>query len=289
MTDAKWKQVMTIRKLSIWWLLAAATATLMLSGCNESKHKEIPMATATQQAMPEWQALKQKRVVFGHQSVGRNILNGVEHLAARDGVKFDINKQRTAPTVNGISHFTIGENGDPMSKIRDFSAAIDAGAAEGADIALMKFCYVDFNATSNAKQLADDYIANLESLAQRHPGTIFAAVTAPLLAVQTGPKAWLKRLMGKQPSGYLDNAKRMEFNTALRERYRGADRLFDLAKAETESADKSCMADVDGQAVETLCPELTSDGGHLNERGQELVATAFLNFISSLPSKQVAN
>jgi lysophospholipase L1-like esterase len=45
------------------------------------------------------------------------------------------------------------------------------------------------------------------------------------------------------------------------------------------------MAHVDGQEVEVLCPELTNDGGHLNERGQMLVATAFLNFVSSLAAK----
>jgi hypothetical protein len=61
-----------------------------------------------------------------------------------------------------------------------------------------------------------------------------------------------------------------------------------LADTQAESTDKSCLAHVGGQAVEALCPELTDDGGHLNERGQELVATAFLNFIRSLTAKPVA-
>jgi len=200
-----------MRKIHKWWMLATVTI-LVVTGCNQPNHEETSMATTTHIGMPEWQALEKKHVVFGHQSVGYNILDGVKRLAERDGVKIDIHEQRTAP-VQGISHFTIGKNGDPMSKIQDFAAAIDAGAAQGADIALMKLCYVDINATTDARQVADDYIANLESLAQRHPDTNFMAVTVPLIAVQTGPKAWIKRLIGKQPKGYLDNAKRAEFNT----------------------------------------------------------------------------
>jgi len=260
---------------------------LGLAGCNESKQEKIPMTTTTQVSAPQWQALEKKRVVFGHQSVGNNILSGVEQLAARDGIKLAIHKQRTAPTANGISHFGIGENGNPKSKIQDFAAAIDAGAAQGADVAMMKLCYADFNADTDAKQMAKDYIDSLESLAQKHPATRFVAVTAPLMAVQTGPKAWIKRLIGKQPNGTVDNVRRGEFNTLLRERYLADGRLFDLAKFETEATGKPCMAQVDGKDVEALCPEITSDGGHLNEHGQTLVGAAFVNFVSSLSTKQV--
>jgi len=287
LNEIKREQGMTMKNVCGWWLLVAVTM-LVLPGCNESKQEETSMVTTTQISAPEWQALEKKRVVFGHQSVGHNILNGVERLAARDGFKIDIHEQRTGPAVKGIRHFLIGMNGDPKSKIRDFAAAIDAGAAQGADVALMKLCYVDFDAAIDSRQVADDYIASLESLAQRHPDTSFVAVTAPLMAVQTGPKAWIKRLIGKQPKGSIDNVRRAEFNTQLREKYLASGRLFDIARVESESTGKSCMAHVDGQSVEALCADLTNDGGHLNERGQELVANAFLNFINSLAAKQIA-
>lgn len=243
------------------------------------------MARTTQHAILEWQALEKKRVVFGNQAVGYNILNGVTRLADQNGLKIDIHEQRTAPVAQGIGYFTIGKNGDPMSKIQGFATAIDADTAQGADIARMKLCYVDFNAATNARQVANDYIASLES---RHQDTHFAAVTAPLIAVQTGPKARIKKLMSKQPRVYLDNARHAEFNALLREQYLAAGRLFDLARAEAGSSGKHCMANVDGQAVQALCPELTDDGGHLNEREQVLVVTAFLRFVSSLAAKQVA-
>lgn len=267
--------------------LLIAITILGFSGCNQSKQGEVSMATTTQISMPEWQVLGQKQVVFGHQSVGGNILSGIERLAARDDIKIDIHEQRTGSTAKGIKHFAVGVNGNPISKIEDFAAAIDAGAAQGADVAMMKLCYIDFNDNTDVRPLANAYIASLESLAQKHPNTSFVAVTVPLMAVQTGPKAWIKRLIGRQPSGYVDNLRRAEFNRLLREQYLAANRLFDLARAEAGSAGRYCMAQVDGQAVEALCPELTYDGGHLNEHGQEVVASNFLNFVSSLATKQV--
>jgi hypothetical protein len=275
---------MTNTNVCGWWLIAATL--LVLPGCNQSKREETSTMTTTQINKPEWQVLEKTRVVFGHQSVGKNILNGIERLAARDGVNLDIHEQRTAPAAQGISHFAIGNNGDPLSKIKDFAAAIDAGAAQNADMAMMKLCYVDFNAATDARELANKYIASLDSLAERHPETRFVAVTAPLMAVQTGPKAVVKRLIGKQPHGSIDNLRRAEFNALLRERYAATGRLFDLAKAEADSTGAHCRVEVNGQTVEALCPELTNDGGHLNERGQELVATAFLNFAGSLASQQ---
>jgi hypothetical protein len=268
--------------------ILALVIMLVLQGCNQSKQGDVSMATPTKISMPEWQILEQKRVVFGHQSVGENILQGVQRLAKRDGIDIGIREQRKASTDKGISHFLIGENGDPISKIHDFSAAIDSGAGQGADLALMKLCYVDFDANTDARDVAETYIANLESLARKYPDVNFIAVTAPLTVVQTGAKAWIKQHIGKYPSGYVENIKRAEFNSMLRQIYQPKGRLFDLAKAETDFGGKKCRMDVNGQSVEALCPELTSDGGHLNERGQEAVATAFLNFASAFSTKQAA-
>jgi hypothetical protein len=260
---------------------------LLLTGCNNPTQEETPMTLITQINPSAWQALEKKRVVFGHQSVGDNILNGIKQLAARDSVTINISQQRTAPFQSGISHFYIGNNTDPTSKIQDFAAAINESAAQDADVALMKLCYIDFNADTDARQLANDYITSLESLAKKYPHTRFIAVTAPLMAVQTGPKAWVKRLLGKPLSGTVDNVKRGEFNSLLRQQYLAEGRLFDLAKAETEASGQVCMAQVYGRQVEVLCPEITDDGGHLNEHGQVLLGAELVNFIGSLPAKQV--
>ena len=267
--------------------LPAAIMLLVLAGCNKTKQEEVPMTLITQISPSAWQTLEKKRVVFGHQSVGDNILSGIKKLAIRDGVTINIIEQRTAPFPSGISHFYIGNNTDPKSKIQDFAAAIDASIVQDADVALMKLCYIDFNADTDAKQLAKDYITSLESLAKKYPHTRFVAVTAPLTAVQTGVKAWVKKLLGKPLNGTVDNAKRGEFNTLLRQQYLADGRLFDIAKAETEASGQVCMTQVDGRQVEVLCPEITNDGGHLNDHGQVLLGAELVNFLDSLPAKQV--
>jgi hypothetical protein len=260
------------------------------SGTARTSGSDIAELTGPAAAIPrqpiDWRHLSSLRVVFGHQSVGKNILSGIERLAARDGVTIDIHERRMTPALPGINHFLIGRNGDPMSKILDFAAALDAGAAQGADVALMKLCYVDFETTTDARKVANDYIASLESLSSRHPGTSFVAVTAPLVAPQTGPKAWIKRIVGELRGGYSENGKRTEFNALLRERYFAEGRLFDLARIESEAS--SDWTRVDEHEAEALSPELTDDGGHLNERGQVLVAGALLGLVNSIAGKKVA-
>ena len=70
------------------WLMA--TALLALLGCGEANHEDKVMASTAQISATEWQALAQKRVMFGHQSVGYNILDGVCLLytspSPRDGL-----------------------------------------------------------------------------------------------------------------------------------------------------------------------------------------------------------
>jgi hypothetical protein len=111
---------------------------------------------------------------------------------------------------------------------------------------------------------------------------LFIAVTAPLRTVQSGPKAWLKGLMGSTPGGYIDNYRRQEFSTLLRGRYDRQGRLFDLAKFEAEG---SGSHQYQVQPLEVLNPAFSDDGGHFNAQGQLHVATRVLKFIAALPSR----
>ncbi len=260
-----------------WQWLAASL--LILNGCDAP---ETDM-TATQ-ARVDWPRLSEKKVVFAHQSVGANILSGVESLAKRDDVNLLIEEQRAAPEGAGIAHFSVGRNGDPLGKIQDFSATMDAGAADGTEIALLKLCYIDFNANTDAGMVANAYINTLDALSEKHPSTIFVAVTAPLATVQTGPKAWIKKLMGKQPAQYIENRKRSEFNQIIRAHFSTTNHLFDLARIESGTDGKRTVFQINEQEIEALDPALTDDGGHLNARGERLAAAAFLNLIASLPA-----
>lgn len=262
-----------------WWLIFVFLFSLL--GCGETKREEGKMAATTQISAAEWQALAQKRVVFGHQSVGQNILDGMQFLASKAGVNLPIVKSRSPVASGGINHFFVGENEKPFSKLADFASALEGGAGQGADIALVKFCYLDFNGNSNAKEIAEQYIATLDRLSQKFPSTTFVAVTAPLTVAQTGPKAWIKRLLGRVPSGYADNAVRNEFNDLLRAHYQKG-RLFDLAKIETEGAG---AYEYQGRSIQVLNPALTYDDGHLNSQGGQIVAARLVKILLEVGSK----
>ena len=118
----------------------------MLLGCDEANQVKAAKASMAQITPAEWQALSNRRVLFGHQSVGQNILEGIESLAAHAGVKLSVTKLQEPGSANGggIIHFFVGQNEDPASKLKDFAKTLEEDKAKAADIALVKFCYIDF-------------------------------------------------------------------------------------------------------------------------------------------------
>jgi hypothetical protein len=267
----------TMLKIIVATILLAPLATLV--ACEDNNKRIMHMIEKDALRAEDWQILGQRRIVFGHQSVGTNMLSGVAELAKQSGVNLPVTVLQNTTVTPGISHFKIGQNDDPYSKTKDFERAFDSGMAKDADIALMKLCYIDFKNNTDAMKLASDYSESLERLRKKYPNTIFIAVTTPLTTVQGGPKAVIKRLLGKTPSGYSENARRKEFNDYLRERYNKTGLLFDLAKLENNGAGPYTYKD---RPIEVLNPALTDDGGHLNSAGQQYIAAAFLKFLTTV-------
>lgn len=228
------------------------------------------------------------RIVFAHQSVGGNILDGVQQLAEQSRVPLEVMEGRSVSgTQHGIVHYKVGRNEAPDLKLSDFKQTTDGPGAEGVDVALLKLCYVDFQPQTDANALADEYIATLESLQARNPGTRYIAVTSPLTIVQRGPKAWIKQLLGRTPGGYELNAKRQAFNEKLRQHFPD-ERLFDLARFEAAPDGKARTVEFEGRPIEALDARLTYDGTHLNEQGQVIVARELVRFLANAngPSRQ---
>src|SRR3989454_12732065 len=84
-------------------------------------------------------AAAEPRIYFGHQSVGANILQGVKELGVSLSIKDEF----------------LAENGEPLRKLQNFKAAVGEGSRF--DIALVKFCYVDVNADTDARALFERY------------------------------------------------------------------------------------------------------------------------------------
>lgn len=226
-------------------------------------------------------AVASRRIVFAHQSVGSDILDGVQALARGQGQPLPIVETSRAPQQwQGIAHFKVGENGKPEGKIAHFAATMKADAFAQADIAMLKLCYIDFNGAVDPAKVAESYGDTLGQLQSQYPGTRFVAMTAPLTTIQTGPKAWVKRLLGKAPAGYEHNLRRQQFNRSIRERFSGA-ALFDIARLEASSGAQTF--EYRSQQIEALNPAYTYDGGHLGDQGKAAIATEFVRFLASQP------
>jgi lysophospholipase L1-like esterase len=227
-------------------------------------------------------AVARRRVFFGHQSVGANLLEGlvevtggaVRVVASRDPAAFD------AP---GVVHTLVGRNEAPLSKVEDFERAM-ASVGERPEVAFFKFCYVDFDGQTDVQAVFDAYRGALQRLAAKYPQVTFVAVTAPLTTVQSGPKAWLKHALGSVAGGERENAQRHAFNEKVREAFRGQP-LFDLARLEARRPDGTTQSFTrDGARVPALVPEYSDDGGHLNAQGRKVMAEALVAFLAQLPA-----
>jgi len=221
-------------------------------------------------------ALAARRVFFGHQSVGDNIVAGVAETAgtARATTPSIVETRRAGDIAGtGLYHAKIGENLDPTSKLRDFEGALRGGVGGSVDLACMKFCYVDIDERTDVAALFADYRAAMSRLSEEFPELRLLHCTAPLVAEEGGPKAAIKRLLGRETYGQAANAAREAYNGLIRAEYAGAGTLFDIALAEATGDGTGSARRADRYALRAA---YTDDGGHLNEAGRRRVAGAFL-------------
>jgi lysophospholipase L1-like esterase len=255
---------------------------------NDSTNRsEVAVTHSDSIPAASWARLADARIYFGHQSVGGNIVEGLRDLgAARNGSPLRIVRSRErSSSVPALVEFTIGENGRPESKMKDFAAAlhqIDEGAEA---IAVFKYCYLDITPATNVDQLFASHRKAVEEMRAQHPNLTFVHVTAPLTRLESGPRFFAKRLLGK-PTTRDANARRNRFNAMLREEYAG-EPMFDLAMVESTRPGGSRSFFNDGaDVVYTLAPELTDDGGHLNAAGRRAAAAEFAAVIGRVAAEQ---
>lgn len=276
---------MTLRSLLGPGLLGLVMACGNAAGSETTMSADPAAALA---ALPDstWSRLASRRIFFGHQSVGRNILDGVRSLLAeRPALAWQVVSVGDAATLpaGGLVEENIGQNGDPMSKTRAFSARVDSGVVGSGGIALHKYCYVDFDGARDPDSVFADYQAAMAALRQRHPDVTLVHVTSPLRTDITGWKNQVKYRIGRA-TGRDQNIRRNHFNRRLLETYAGREPVFDLARLEATGPDGRLHHFTHrGDTVLTLAPQWSDDGGHLNTAGQRWVASRLLAFLAGLP------
>lgn len=253
--------------MRIEWI--PAVICCLLAGCAGGGDVSSPKL-----AEPETHAAcRGVRVYFAHQSVGSNILEGVARMDRSVRILPASENGTRDPAALIILHGAIGQNGDPAGKCRAFRKEIDRVAAD-IEIAMLKLCYADFNAAVDVAALSRLYMDTLRSLERRHPAIRFIAVTSPLTVATPRWKQFLKTALFRESSDAA-NSRRHQFNERLRKDWHGI--LFDLGAAESTPEDASlAMQGQPEDRVPALRSEYSSDGGHLNSKGQARVAQAML-------------
>ena len=137
---------------------------IAINGCGDKMSKEKVQYGKIDEIPKElWQKLSHKKIYFGHQSVGYNILEGVQELMKENkNITLNVIETEKPPATGDgfLSHSPIGDNFHPLTKIEDYKKKIIENFGGDLDIALLKFCWVDINAQSNIEGLFNDYKKN---------------------------------------------------------------------------------------------------------------------------------
>ncbi len=223
------------------------------------------------------------RIFFLHQSVGANVLEGVERLDVEvAGPKLRMVTLPAASTVAGpaVVHGSGGDNAAPTSKIDFFARAIAEAPGLAPELAFLKLCYVDVDPATDVDALFAHYRHTLRGLAVRYPEIRFAHVTVPLTTSGRGLKSALRRFLGLPVWQDAANVKRSAFNERLKAEFADAP-IFDLAHIESTGPDGVSSFVWNAHSYPCLDASYTNDGGHLNATGERVVAAAWLRFVAA--------
>lgn len=221
-------------------------------------------------------AVAASSILFAHQSVGVNVLDGISSVYADRGLPAPQIGDPAGAAPGVIAHIRIGANRDPFGKIDAFDALIRSGVGDRIDVAILKLCYEDVREGDDVAAIFAAYRDTLSQLRQDYPEVAFVAATVPL-NIKRGPLGTVKDWVGRGDAyGPEHNVVRERFNTLVRDEY-GGELLFDVAALESTAPDGVRITGMhEGDLYYALDKEYASDSGHLNEAGAAIVAEGFL-------------
>ena len=273
-------------------LTAMSLIALAITNCSGGKMdttNKVTFPTIKEVPAEAWQKLAQKKIYFGHQSVGYNIMDGVRDIMN----KYPQTKLNVVETLKPedfknplFAHSPIGQNFDLNAKSSDFMALMDKGVGNAVDVSFFKYCFVDITNETNVEKLFDEYKTRMSMVKDKYPKVIFVHITVPLTTKQHGLKGFIKKIMGRPIGGYEDNINRHLFNERIRKEYAGKEPVFDLAAIEATYPDGSAaIFESNGKTYPRFVSEYTDDGGHLNEHGRKKDAEQLLILLANLANK----
>ncbi len=282
MIDMDMKGMVIFIKVKILLIL------MLLIACSggEMSEKPVSFVQITDVQESKWKKLSGKKIYFGHQSVGFNIVDGIKDIL-NDNKQIKLNVVETNDPAEFdkpvFAHSRVGENFDPISKNNAFMKFMENGIGEKTDFAFYKYCYVDVKADTEVEKLFNIYKDVHERLKNNYPGVKVIHVTVPLVVVQKDWRVLIKKIIGREIGGYSDNIKRNLFNDMLRNHYGGKEPVFDIGQIESTYPDgRKETFRVNDKSYNALVPDYASDGRHLNEMGRRVVAEQLLIYLANL-------
>lgn len=259
------------------------TLTFLLACEDQSKFGEIPMEVNS--SINSIKLFQNTNVYFGHKSVGKNVIEGIKEIAQANSIsnlsilKLDEDEKLTQ---NYFVHSSIGKNGDPISKIEEFRKNIELLINENLKVAMMKFCFADFDINSDINGIFQRYVTEIDSIKNDYPDLFIIHFTVPLKA----EKSFLGKLKafakGESNKNFYDNLARNKYNDLIYSNF-SADNIFDIAKIESTYPDgEREIKNLKGNQCYFMINEYSRDGSHLNEIGQKLVAKELINHIAKI-------
>ncbi len=226
-------------------------------------------------------AVRTKKMLFGHASIGGQIVEGLRTLASQNPSRYAMTFKEDPPALTSpaLAFPYIGPNGNPFDKITRFKNKIESTDANGnvwgnvLDIAYFKFCYVDIGTNSDVNQIFTEYINSVKNLQAQYPNCQFIYFTVPL--------------EGKLDYEYdmIQNKNRHQLNELIRNYVKqNGGYLYDLADLEAYD-DSGVYQTFEYQGATYpkawFVPNnyandgwTTDDGAHLNSKGKEHLALA---------------
>jgi len=274
------------KKLRILLLvIPVLISTMTQANTNNKNEVQQAMNYDEKQIQESLIKISQKKIYFGHQSVGYNIIEGIRGLMTRFNLKdLEIRETSDPSSIKKtvFAHSPNGENMKPETKINNFKETMRKGMGKVVDMAFFKFCYVDITASTDVNSLFNSYKKTMDDLIKSYPKVKFIHITAPVMSENTGfvqtAKSMIKKILGHGTASD-DNIKRMEFNKKLIAAY--DKNVFDLARFESTKVDGTTVtSSLGGTSHYLLLPEYTTDGGHLNPEGARFVAYNFIGFLA---------
>ena len=197
---------------------------------------------------------------FAHASVGGNMMSGIVELRAVNTNFYQfqsVSGSDTPPTTTPTGAVYEHNRGNPgwQAKFDQFQSCVSNGwRFPLVNLAMNKLCYIDPDADLTY------YVNSMTVLEAAYPETVFVYATIPLTT-------------GTDNDNYLRNV----YNDDLRDWVRTNSRvLFDIADIEAHHTNGvRCTFTYNSRLCERLCDAYTSDGGHLNSAGAQLVARGY--------------